>query len=203
MTQLKRSSRSSISHYWLPVLRFLPPTTCPACWRLPLLGVWPDLSWLLLRPAPASTMAASMSAPVVAVLAVLLLAAASNVRAGSLRRLAAETTPTLACYQTFVKNSQGADVQVAAVAVQAQSRFNAVQSSVASQGEAACLRALIKWVCSVLWWWWCRPGALLVPGCGLAHHQPDHRRCCCCHPPTPPQQVRTWLQPGALHQGGH
>jgi hypothetical protein len=90
-------------------------------------------------------MARTTTAAVAALVVVVALAfAPAAVQAA--RQLSAEMTPAapLSCYQTFTKNEEGRDLKIAAVAVQSQARFNGVQSSVASQGEAACMRAMIK-----------------------------------------------------------
>jgi hypothetical protein len=78
-------------------------------------------------------------------------ATAAPARTATARTTAAAAAPKkdadgarLACYQTYVKNSKGEDVQVAAVSVLSRAQFSGVQSSVASQGEAACMRARVK-----------------------------------------------------------
>lgn len=53
---------------------------------------------------------------------------------------------TLSCMSTVTKDQNGQDLKISAVSALTQKRFNAVQSSVPSQGEAACLRMRVKCV---------------------------------------------------------
>ena len=59
-------------------------------------------------------------------------------------RVLLQDDPTLTCMASVIKDGQGNDLKVASVSTLTQKRFDSVQSSVASQGEAACLRMQVK-----------------------------------------------------------
>jgi hypothetical protein len=75
----------------------------------------------------------------------LLVAAAAPAFAGRMLLVDVDAkADTLTCMSTVVKDANGQDLKVSAVSTLTQKRVNSIQSSVGSQGEAACLRMKVK-----------------------------------------------------------
>ena len=66
--------------------------------------------------------------------------------APALARDLLDDKPTLTCMSSVTKDAQGNDLKISSVSTLTQTKFNAVQSSVPSQGEAACLRMQVNCV---------------------------------------------------------